>query len=251
MKVVAILQARVSSSRLPKKVLKPILGLPMLQRQLERLALCDTIDELILATSDQTSDDELQALVSSIGVKCFRGNLDDVLDRFYQAAKSSNAIHVVRLTGDCPLICPEVVDKVVAHHLDSGADYTSNIAPPTYPDGLDVEVMTISSLEKAWKDAKLQSEREHVTPYIRKPESSFYLENVKNDKDLSYLRWTVDEPRDFNFVLEIYSRLYLNNPHFTTQDILNVIDNEPELLAINQNIERNEGYHLSLDKDKY
>jgi len=251
MKVVAILQARVSSSRLPKKVLKPILGLPMLQRQLERLSLCNTIDELILATSNQASDDELQALASSLGVKCFRGNLDDVLDRFYQAAKSSNAIHVVRLTGDCPLICPEVVDKVVTHHLESGADYTSNIAPPTYPDGLDVEVMTISSLERAWKDSKLQSEREHVTPYIRKPESSFYLENVEGDKDLSHLRWTVDELRDFNFVVEIYSRLYLINPQFTTQDILSVIEKEPELLTINQNIERNEGYFLSLNKNKH
>ncbi|ROV58149.1 spore coat protein [Vibrio ponticus] len=251
MSVVAILQARSSSSRLPQKVLRPILGKPMLERQIERVLRSQAIEKLIVATSDDPSDDLLVELCQRLNVACFRGSLEDVLDRFYNAAALHKPKHVVRLTGDCPLIDHQVIDKVISAHIQSGADYTSNVNPPTYPDGLDVEVMTFTSLETAWRFATLQSDREHVTSYIRKPEASFHIENVKNDVDLSHFRWTVDELADFEFVTKVYTCLYRLNSHFDTQEILELIENQPDLLAINQGYIRNEGYEQSLLKDKH
>lgn len=251
MSVIAILQARVSSSRLPGKVLRPILGTPMLQHQIERVSRCKNIDQLVIATSDQESDDAIEALAKKLGIECYRGSLDDVLDRFYQAAVKRKPQHIVRLTGDCPLIDPQVIDKTIAHHLDTGADYTSNTSPPTYPDGLDVEVITFKALKQAWQEAKLTSEREHVTPYIRKQDALFHLENVVNDIDLSHLRWTVDELEDFNFVNEIYKRLHDIKPHFITEDVLDVIEGDQSLMDINKHFIRNEGYKVSLDKEKH
>ncbi|WP_406732448.1 glycosyltransferase family protein [Vibrio scophthalmi] len=251
MSVVAILQARVSSSRLPRKVLRQILGKPMLQLQIERVQRSRMIDKLVIATSIESSDDLLVELCVKLGVECYRGSLEDVLDRFYGAASAEKPDHVVRLTGDCPLTDPYVIDKVVEHHLAHGAAYTSNVCPPTYPDGLDVEVMTFASLEMAWRIATLKSDREHVTSYIRKPEANLRLGNVENDVDLSHLRWTVDELADFEFVTEVYTRLYRDNPHFDTQGILDSIERQPDLLAINQGYVRNEGYKQSLLKDEH
>lgn len=251
MSIVAILQARASSSRLPNKVLKPILGTPMLQHQLERVNRSKLIDHLVVATSVESSDDELAKLLGQLDVNVYRGSLDDVLDRFYHAAVELQPTHVVRLTGDCPLMDPAVIDDVIAHHLETGADYTSNVSPPSFPDGLDVEVMTYSTLEKAWKAASLASDREHVTSYIRKKESGFAVQNLENEKDLSALRWTVDELDDFNFVTEIYAHLYRDNPEFNTKDILNLLVVKPELGNINQGYERNEGYFKSLLKDNH
>ncbi|MBV7298621.1 cytidylyltransferase domain-containing protein [Enterovibrio paralichthyis] len=249
MTVVAILQARASSTRLPGKVMLPLLDKPMLERQIERVLRSSTLNTLIIATSENASDDAVAALAKGLGLPCYRGSLDDVLDRFYQAALTVKPSHVVRLTGDCPLADPDVIDRVVQHHLESGADYTSNVCPPTYPDGLDVEVMTFSSLESAWRNAQLPSEREHVTSYIRKPEAGYKLENVEGEQDLSHCRWTVDEQEDFDFVSEVYRQLYAQKPCFTTKDVLTLIEEKPELASINQNFERNEGYTKSLLKD--
>lgn len=249
MSVIAILQARVSSSRLPGKVLRPILDKPMLQHQIERVLQSKLIDKLVIATSEQDEDTPLESLALSLNVDCFRGSLDDVLDRFYCAAAVYSPTHVVRLTGDCPLIDPNVIDKVIRHHLLSKADYTSNGAPPTYPDGLDVEVISLPILKQAFEEAVLPSDREHVTPYIRKQPNRYHLENVTHTEDLSSLRWTVDELDDFKFVEEIYNRLYDKKPHFLMDDILSSLNADPELVNINCKYLRNEGYLKSLKND--
>src|SRR5262245_37090128 len=173
--ILGILQARVSSRRLPGKVLKPILGRPMLERQSERLRRAHRLDKLVVATSTDASDDAIAALCESLPLDCFRGALDDVLDRFYQAAKRYSADTVVRLTGDCPLADPSVIDELILLHESGGYDYTSNTLTRSYPDGLDAEVAQMRCLEAAWHEAALPSEREHVTPFIYRDPERFRL----------------------------------------------------------------------------
>lgn len=249
MKVLAILQARFSSSRLPGKVLKPILGEPMLLRQVERIRRVKGIDEFVLATSEEASDDPVAQMCVDNGIECFRGSLDDVLDRFYSAAKKYSPENVVRLTGDCPLIDPQVLQALIDLFFAGGYDYASNCLTPTYPDGLDAEVMRFEVLEQAWQSAELQSEREHVTPYIYKHPQDFKLGVLKNAEDLSALRWTVDEPEDYELVCRIYEALYPQNPEFGFSEILNFVRSNKELLSVNDKFTRNEGYSQSLEKD--
>lgn len=247
--VLAILQARTSSTRLPGKVLMPILGRPMLARQLERLSRCTSLDRLVVATSIDRSDDTLAALCREVGVDCFRGSLDDVLDRFFEAALPYAPDVVVRLTGDCPLADPSLIDEIVARFLDLDLDYLSNCAPPTYPDGLDVEVTRFTCLKAAWSEAVLPSQREHVMPFIRTQPDRFRIGNHARSEDLSSLRWTVDEPEDFEFVRQVYERLYPGKPDFTTGDVLALLRESPELKQINARFQRNEGTKKSLLAD--
>jgi spore coat polysaccharide biosynthesis protein SpsF len=250
MTVLAILQARVTSTRLPNKVLAPILGQPMLARQIERLRRATTLDKLVVATSDDASDDPLAAMCATIGVPCYRGSLNDVLARFQGASVAHGpADHIVRLTGDCPLADPAMVDAVVRHHQATGADYTSNAIQPSWPDGLDVEVMRASALQRAFNEACLLSEREHVTPYIHKHPEWFRIQHVKSDIDLSSFRWTVDESADLTFVSEVYAALYPQNPAFDTAAILALLEQRPELAKLNDQFLRNEGYAKSLAAD--
>lgn len=250
MKTLAILQARVSSTRLPGKVLAPILGVPMLARQVERLRRAKLLDALVVATSDNMSDEPLVALCASIRVPCYRGSLDDVLARFYHASRAYGpAEHVVRLTGDCPLADPDVIDLVVSSHLSSGVDYTANAIEPTWPDGLDVEVVRMGILERAFNEAILLSEREHVTPYIHKHPELFRIGHVKGDFDLSHLRWTVDEVADLDFVTQVYEALYPENPNFGVQEILSLLRQRPSLAKLNGQFLRNEGYAKSLSAE--
>jgi glutamate-1-semialdehyde 2,1-aminomutase len=248
--ILAILQARASSTRLPGKVLKPILGEAMLYRQLERLRRAKSLDALVVATSTHPSDDPIESLCKAHGIAVFRGSLEDVLDRFHGAAKGHNPDHVVRLTGDCPLVDPALLDQVVARHLEGGFDYTSNAQQASFPDGLDVEVLTWRSLEEAWREAKLPSQREHVTPFVAENPARYRIGHVVGERDLSHLRWTVDEPEDFELVDKIYTALYPKNAAFTTADILAYLDQHPELKTINRKFERNEGYARSLLQDK-
>lgn len=248
-KIVGILQARVSSSRLPGKVLEPILGAPMLARQLERLGRARRIDHLLVATSIQRSDDALDALCQSLGIACFRGSLEDVLDRFYQAARPHAPAHVVRLTGDCPLADPALIDRVIDIHLQQGSDYTCNTLVPSYPDGLDVEVMRFGCLVEAWREAKLPSHREHVTPFLHQQPERFLIAGVQGDVDLSMLRWTVDEPADLELVTRVYEALYPGNPAFSTGDVLALLERDRDLREMNTMHERNEGYRRSLLAD--
>ncbi len=247
----AILQARMSSSRLPGKVLKPILGRPMMLLQIERIRNASRIDRLVVATSTDASDDVLVERCEAEGVESARGSLEDVLDRFYQVARKFVPDHVIRLTGDCPLIDPEVLDAVIAFHVENVFDYTSNTLDDlTFPNGLDVEVMRFSCLEWAWKEARLPSEREHVTPYIYNHRGLFRLGAFSGKPDLSDLRWTVDEPDDLEFVRRIYEALYPINPAFRTRDILALLERDPALSSINNRFQRNEGMKKSLIKDR-
>lgn len=250
MSVWAILQARCSSSRLPGKVLKPLLGKPMLARQIERIQRARRLDGLLIATSDANDDDAIADLAARLQLPCFRGSLDDVLSRYALAAARLDAEHIVRLTGDCPLTDPTIIDAVIDLHLREGNDYTSNCAPATLPDGLDVEVIRKAVLLAAAAVAVKPSEREHVTLYVRNHAELFRLGNYHHQPDLSGLRWTVDQPEDFIFVSAVYSALYPQHPAFTTADILALLQRQPELLAINGDIQRNEGLLRSLQKDK-
>lgn len=248
--ILAILQARTGSTRLPGKVLSPILGRAMLALQVERVLRAERIDELVLATTIDPADDPIERLAGKLGVGCFRGSVEDVLDRFYQAALSSSPEHVVRLTGDCPLIDPAVIDLIIARHLQAGVDYTSNTVHPTYPDGLDVEMFRFDALADAWRDARKTSEREHVTPFLYNRPQRFQIESVQQDRDLSEMRWTVDEPEDLAFVRAVYEELYPANPAFSTEDVLNLLQRRPELGARNAHIARNEGYAQSVQAEE-
>lgn len=250
MTALAILQARTSSSRLPGKVLRPLAGQPMLVRQIERVQRSSFIDALVVATSDQPEDQAIEDLCNSIGVPCYRGSLDDVLDRFVRAARSFHPEWIVRLTGDCPLIDPTVIDAVIRLAQDGGYDYATNAVEPTHPDGLDVEVIRAACLETAWREAKLRSEREHVTPFIHQKPERFRIAHFKQDTDLSHLRWTVDEPADYALVSEVYNRLYQDNPNFGTNDVLALLEQEPRLATMNTTHIRNEGYAKSRAEDE-
>jgi spore coat polysaccharide biosynthesis protein SpsF (cytidylyltransferase family) len=248
--ILAILQARLSSTRMPEKVLKPIVGKPMLQLQIERIKRSKKIDQFIIATSDDESDRKIADLSKVTGMKCSRGSLNDVLARFYHAATPFQPKTIIRLTGDCPLVDPGLIDQCVDFYLEGNFDYVSNTIKPTYPDGLDVEVFKFSALKKAFQFAKLPSEREHVTPFIHQQPNHYPQGNYANEIDLSHLRWTVDEQEDYQFVSRVYEHLYPLNPSFTTQDILQLLKEKPELMKINQKFSRNEGFQKSIDDDK-
>lgn len=249
MKVLAILQARLSSSRLPGKVMLPILGEPMLFRQIERIRRAARIDHLIVATSIDRSDDVLADACAARAIPCARGSLDDVLDRFVQCALPYRPDTVVRLTGDCPLADPHLIDAMLQEFEASGCDYLANVSPPTFPDGLDVEVMRFACLMVAHREAGLPSEREHVTPFLRSHPERFRLANHASGSDLSGLRWTVDEEQDLEFVRAVYQQLYPAKPDFSTEDILGLLNGNPQLLEINSSLERNAGFRKSLQDD--
>lgn len=221
----------------------------MLLRQIERVRRAGKIDALLVATSLDPTDEPIYQLCCEHGIKCFRGSLDDVLDRFYQAARPFMPDHVVRLTGDCPLADPELIDKVISFHLQGEFDYTSNALEPTYPDGLDVEVFRFSCLEKAWQEAKLPSQREHVTLFMYSHPDRFKIGSFKGNTNLSLLRWTVDEPPDMDFVTRVYEALYPPNPLFTTGDILAFLEKNQGLAGLNSMYVRNEGLKKSLRDD--
>tara|TARA_R110002110_G_scaffold186243_4_gene393290 strand:+ start:1086 stop:1844 length:759 start_codon:yes stop_codon:yes gene_type:complete len=238
--ILAILQARTSSTRLPGKVLKPILGIPMLTHQIRRIKKSEQIDQLIIATSDKAEDDQICPIGEATGTPVFRGSLDDVLDRFYQATRRWPAEHIVRLTGDCPVIDPVIIDRVISRHLATQADYTSNCRPATFPDGMDVEVITQQLLERFWNTATEPADREHVTLMIEKEREQYQVESVLHDPDLSNHRWTVDNNDDFQLVSEIYKHLYDSDPDFSMRDILFLLESEPELMRLNNHHLRNE-----------
>lgn len=246
---IAVLQARMSSTRLPGKVLLLTCGMPLLQHQIERIRRCRTIDVFVVATSDSPSDRPIVALCQRLGVAVFSGSLDDVLDRTVRAARPHAPEWLVRLTGDCPLADPAVIDEVVDACRQGGVDYASNALRPTFPDGLDAECMRFAVLEEAWREARKPSEREHVTPFIHTQPGRYALREVQRSPDLSALRWTVDDPADFVLVSQIYEHLYANKPDFATDDILQLLRDHPELAALNSSTVRNEGYLRSLQKE--
>ena len=239
MKVVAIVQARMGSTRLPNKVMRHISGIPMIELLLSRLANAKEVDQIIVATSIDERNIPLVTHVRKLGYVCEQGSENDVLDRYVHAAKAHQADIVVRITGDCPVVDPELVDQVIRGFKAANVDYFSNVDPPTYPDGLDIEVFTIKVLEKASIETKDPFDREHVTPYLRKP-GKYKTEAMHHSEDLSALRWTVDEHVDFEVIEKVF-KYFHPKIDFTWRDILALQKQDPEIFNINQHIVRNEG----------
>jgi len=246
--VFAIIQARMSSTRLPGKVLMSLAGRPVLEHVVSRIEQCKTIQKVVVATSVDSSDDDIAKWCQQNGVACHRGSLNDVLDRYYRAAKAHRADAIVRITADCPAIDPTIVDEVVQGYLNGGFEFFGLAGE--FPDGLDCTVFAFSAIERAWREAKLPSEREHVGPYIEKNPQCFKSDKLEKFSGLAHLRWTLDEPRDLAFLQEVFARLYREGTPFLAQDVLALLDREPELVGINSNIIRNEGYLKSLQTDK-
>jgi len=248
-KITVLIQAKTGSRRLPKKVLAEIEGKQMIWHVINRVKKIKSIQQIALITTKKKNDRILLDLAQKNDIIGFSGEELDVLDRHYQCAKKVNADPIIRITSDCPLIDPYLVEEILQFFLKNNYDYVSNVMPPTYPDGLDTEIFTFKTLEKAANEAKLISEREHVTTYISKNPNKFKLYNYKNNEDLSHLRWTVDRDVDLEFVKQIYSKMKPRTI-FSMNDTLKIIKKNPKLLEINKNIERNEGYLKSLKNDR-
>ncbi len=250
LKTLLITQARTGSSRLSGKVLKKVKGKTLLQLHLERVSKCRNISDIIVATTTSKGDEEIYNLAKKLGFKSYRGSEEDVLDRFYRAAKPLNPDRIVRVTSDCPLLDPKLVDEVVKFAKSKKVDYVSNVIEGRYPDGQDIEVFTFSALEKAWDNARKHSEREHVTPFIRinsdvMDGELFTAVNFPADHDYSQIRMTVDEPEDFELIKRIINEL---GTDLTWKEYTNYII-ENNLGSLNQHIQRNEGYLKSIKED--
>jgi spore coat polysaccharide biosynthesis protein SpsF len=237
MKVVAIIQARVGSTRLPAKVLLDLAGESMLARVVARARRVQRIDEVLVATTDQAADDAIVAECRKYSVPVSRGDQNDVLDRYFRAAQLSKAEAVVRITSDCPLLDPGVTEKTVAAFLDERPDYASNTLERTYPRGLDTEVISLAALSRAWQVARQPYEREHVTPHIIEHPEAFKHLSVTGEENFSQHRWTVDTPEDLRLVREIYSRSP-GDGQFSWRDVLQLLEREPELVELNRSVQQ-------------
>ena len=254
-KIVCVVEARMASSRLPGKTMKKIMGKPMLQLLIERLKRAKTINDIIIATSKHPEDKVIEELAGKIGVNCYRGSLEDVLSRVIEATRYVNGDIIVEITGDCPLVDPDIIDHMVETYLKSNVDYVSNILEATYPAGMDVQVFSLKVLEEISEMTNNPEEREHCSWLIYKnPERTKYkLLNVKGPKELynPYLRLMVDYPRDFEFASKIYENLYPAKPDFNIYDILDLLRRKPELREINEDfkIKVSEGQKIAESPD--
>ena len=239
MKIVAIVQARMGSTRLPNKVMKPIGGIPIIELLLKRLSKSKELDQIVVATSVDKCNQPLVSHISKLGYACEQGSENDVLDRFVKTAQVYQADIVVRITGDCPLVDPDLVDECIRQFNVSDVDYLTNTNPPTYPDGLDIEVFTFKALQEALEKTDKPFDHEHVTPYLRES-GHFNLGSVQHHQDLSALRWTVDEPDDFIVVEKVF-RHFHPRIDFTWEEVLKLQDEQPDIFSINENIIRNQG----------
>lgn len=238
MEIVAIVQARMGSTRLPGKILKTVLGKPLLGYLIDRLKRAKYLSKIVIATTDQRQDDAIAAFALSQNVGLFRGSEEDVLDRYAQAAVAYHADVIVRITSDCPLMDPEVIDRGIQIFLDNRYDYVSNTIHRTYPRGLDVEIFSRKALNFAAKEASNREEREHVTPYILRHPELFTLKNFSHHHDLSSFRWTIDTNEDFTLISKLIEMTYPDHPEFSLDDLLLVNSEHPELRLINSHIEQ-------------
>ncbi|MBI3548552.1 MAG: glycosyltransferase family protein [Elusimicrobia bacterium] len=239
MKRVLIVQARMTSTRLPGKVLMDLAGAPMLTQQLRRLKRCKSVDEIVVAATENAADEAIRALAAAEGVSCFRGSENDVLSRYAGAARQAQADLIVRVTSDCPLIDPEQTDRVVRELEDSkgACDYASNVIERTFPRGLDAEAMTRQALERMDREAKSPPAREHVTYYLLKEHPELFKTRIVVDiEDNSDLRWTVDTPEDLELARRLYAALDLGRKFLPYRDILAYVRKTPELVAINAEV---------------
>ena len=207
----------------------------MLGRVVDRVRAARSVAQVVVATSVDASDDSVADFCTEGPIACFRGNSTDVLDRYYQASRQFAASNIVRITGDCPLTDPELVDKVVAAFAEGAYDYVSNLSPRSYPDGLDVEVFSFAALERAWHEARALYDREHVTPYLRGHPELFRMGNVEHSEDISRMRWTVDYPQDMEFVRAVYD--HMKRAQFGFAEVLELLRKHPELKRINNGVE--------------
>src|SRR3989344_4733861 len=233
--IAAIIQARTGSTRLPGKVLKRAVGKTMLELMIERVRRARKLDAIVIATSTEKRDTRIADIAERLGVGIFRGSEKDVLDRYYQAAQKFGADIVMRLTSDCPLMDPCIVDTVADFYLKkkNQFDYVSNVRPLTFPEGMDVEIFSFRSLEKAWKESSPR-EREHVTTYIGKHQEIFRIGNVFNEKDLSHFRLTLDYKEDLILIQKLFRVLYPKNQDFTMQAIVSLLEARPDFVSINR-----------------
>jgi glutamate-1-semialdehyde 2,1-aminomutase len=249
MKIVALVQARMGSTRLPGKVLKPIAGKPMIELLLTRLSKSSELDKIVVATSTDKNNDKLQEFVESLGFMCYRGSEKDVLARYCEATKVAYADAVVRITGDCPLVDATLVDECIKGYKRKKVEYFSNINPPTYPDGLDVEVISVKALERSNRETSSEFDREHVTPYIRNSDS-FSKSSMQHTEDLSNQRWSVDEPEDLVVVTNIFEH-FSPNILFDWKQVLKLRKLQPALFFENKRIKNNEGATMATGQKLY
>ena len=249
MKIVALVQARMGSTRLPGKVLKTIVNKPMIELLLTRLSQSSELNEIVVATSDDSQNDQLQLVVESLGFSCTRGSEKDVLSRFYESAKFSGADIIVRITGDCPLVDSILVDECIKGYKNSNVDYFSNVDPASYPDGLDIEVMSFESIKRANNETDSDFDREHVTSYIRNSDS-FSKASMRHIEDLSNQRWSVDEPEDLVVVTNIFEH-FSPDILFDWKQVLELRKLQPELFTENQQIKNNEGATMGTGQKLY
>lgn len=235
MKIAALIQARLGSTRLPGKVLKDIGGRTMLARVVRRVQRAPGIDEVVVVSTTEPSDSAVVEESARLGVSCFRGSELDVLDRYYQAAKQFKADAVVRITSDCPLIDPSVTGSIVAIFRTETPDYASNVIERSYPRGLDTEIVSMEALERGWREARQPGEREHVTPYFYENPNLFRLASVKREIDYSHYRWTVDAPEDLEFVRAVYARLE-NRDNFDWTAVLQILNEQETLTNLNAGV---------------
>lgn len=241
LQIVTIIQTRRSSSRLPDKVLLPVLGKPLFIRQVERVLAAQHTGTVVVATTTNPEDDLIEKICFLEDIQCFRGDETDLLDRHYQAALHYHADVLIKIPSDCPLIDPAIIDKVIGFYLENASvyDYVSNLHPATYPDGNDVEIMSFKALKRAWREAKRPMEREHTTPYMWEHPSQFRIGNVSveggEDYSMSH-RWTIDYHEDYQFIKAVYQELYEQNPLFSYHDVLALTENRPDIFSINQHL---------------
>jgi spore coat polysaccharide biosynthesis protein SpsF len=240
MKVVIIVQARMTSTRLPGKVLKKVLDKPLLEYQIERLRRVKLADEVVIATTINETDEPIVQLCNSLSIPYFRGSEEDVLSRYYETAKAHQADLIARVTSDCPLIDPEVIDQVMKLYIDHQTeyDYVSNSLERTYPRGMDTEVFSFKALQEAFLEATALPDREHVTPFIHRQPQRYSLASVNYSENQSDHRWTVDTPEDFQLIKKIIEVIYPKLPDFTLRDCLNLLEKNPEWSTINAHVQQ-------------
>ena len=251
--IIAIIQARSRSTRLPEKVLMEIYGKSLLELYVDRVRKSQTVDKIVVATTIEPYDDKIAEICKKIGVDCFRGSENDLVDRYYQCAVKYQANVVVRVTSDDPFVDYQVIDRGVSILLEQKVDFVTNHFEPTYPEGLDVEIYSFQVLENVWKQSVLPYEREHVFPYIQEHQKDYKIINFTQKEDYSGYRWTIDHQCDFDMAEKVYSYLYMGGKKiFLQREILKLLSEHPEISLINSHIQRKEGvsksindYHLS------
>ncbi len=253
--IVTVIQARTGSTRLPDKVLLPLAGRPLLTRMVERVLAAQRVGTVVIATTTQTADNPIDTLCRAEGLPCYRGDADDLLDRHYQAGKLYGASTVIKIPSDCPLIDPRIIDRVITYYLKHPGcfDYVSNLHPATYPDGNDVEIVTMAALAMAHHEATRPLEREHTTPFLWENPDRFRIGNVTWDTGLDYSmshRWTIDYEEDYRFIAAVYDALYEADPLFSLEDILAFLVNHPEVSALNSRYAGVNWYRHHMDELK-